>query len=155
VLARGMAPPHTTPCTVHLTSASLCGTKKTSQSPATYATPASTVCPVLTSRRNYHSSRPLVPSASVAKQVRYNTPDRHLWPDSMDNVGSSTSHNLLGLHGLLRGELYFFSVLCPLCPLLFVQLCVLLCLGVVCYFVWYVYIILVPLPPGKHPFAVQ
>jgi hypothetical protein len=26
----------------------------------------------------------------------------------VDNVGSSTSHGPIGLHGLLRGELYFY-----------------------------------------------
>jgi hypothetical protein len=26
----------------------------------------------------------------------------------LDNVGSSASRNLIGLHGLLRGQLYFF-----------------------------------------------
>jgi hypothetical protein len=28
---------------------------------------------------------------------------RHLWADCLDNVGSLTSHNPIGLHGLLRG----------------------------------------------------
>jgi hypothetical protein len=30
-------------------------------------------------------------------------PYHHLWDDNLDNVGSLTSHNLIGLHGLLRG----------------------------------------------------
>jgi hypothetical protein len=30
----------------------------------------------------------------------------HPW--TLDNVGSLTSHNHIGLHGLLRGQLYFF-----------------------------------------------
>jgi hypothetical protein len=29
-------------------------------------------------------------------------PYGHLWDDSLDNMGSSTSHNLIGIHGLLR-----------------------------------------------------
>jgi hypothetical protein len=33
-------------------------------------------------------------------------PYRHLWADCLDNVGSSTSHNPMGLHSLLQGELY-------------------------------------------------
>jgi hypothetical protein len=35
-------------------------------------------------------------------------PHRHLWADCLDNVGSSTSHNLTGLHVLLRGWLYYY-----------------------------------------------
>jgi hypothetical protein len=31
-----------------------------------------------------------------------------IWADCLDNVRSITSHNLIGLHGLLRGQLYFF-----------------------------------------------
>jgi hypothetical protein len=30
---------------------------------------------------------------------------RHLWTDCVENSGSSTSHNHIGLHGLLRGLL--------------------------------------------------
>jgi hypothetical protein len=30
--------------------------------------------------------------------------------DYQDNVGASTSHNSMGLHGLLQGKLYFFLV---------------------------------------------
>jgi hypothetical protein len=29
--------------------------------------------------------------------------DRHLWADCQKNVGASTSHNLMGLHGLVQG----------------------------------------------------
>jgi hypothetical protein len=32
---------------------------------------------------------------------------RHLWDDCLDTSGSSASHNPKGLHGLLRGKLYF------------------------------------------------
>jgi hypothetical protein len=28
---------------------------------------------------------------------------RHLWADCLENVGASTSHNTMGLHGLLQG----------------------------------------------------
>jgi hypothetical protein len=35
-------------------------------------------------------------------------PYHHLWADCLDNVGSLTSHNPIGLHGLLRGQLYFY-----------------------------------------------
>jgi hypothetical protein len=38
-------------------------------------------------------------------------PHRHLWTDRLENVGFSTSHNLLGIQGLLRGELYFLILL--------------------------------------------
>jgi hypothetical protein len=31
------------------------------------------------------------------------TPYRHLWADCLENVGASTSHNSMGLHGLLHG----------------------------------------------------
>jgi hypothetical protein len=30
-------------------------------------------------------------------------PHRHLWADCLENVGASTSHNRIGLHGLLQG----------------------------------------------------
>jgi uncharacterized membrane-anchored protein len=30
-------------------------------------------------------------------------PHRHLWADCLENVGASTSHNPMGLHGLLQG----------------------------------------------------
>jgi hypothetical protein len=30
-------------------------------------------------------------------------PHRHLWPNFLVNVGASTSHNPVGLHGLLQG----------------------------------------------------
>jgi hypothetical protein len=38
-------------------------------------------------------------------------PYRNLWADCLDNVGSLTSHNPIGLHGLLRGYLFFYSQL--------------------------------------------
>jgi hypothetical protein len=31
-----------------------------------------------------------------------------LWADCLESVGASTSHNPMGLHGLLQGQLYFF-----------------------------------------------
>jgi hypothetical protein len=34
-------------------------------------------------------------------------PCHHLWAVCLDNVGSSTPHNPIGLHGLLRRKLYF------------------------------------------------
>jgi hypothetical protein len=43
-------------------------------------------------------------------------PYHHLRTECLDNVGSSTSHNLIGLHGLLRRELYFF--ICRWCSYL-------------------------------------
>jgi hypothetical protein len=38
-------------------------------------------------------------------------PARHLWADCLENVGASTSHNPVGLHGLLQGELYLLHFL--------------------------------------------
>jgi hypothetical protein len=35
-------------------------------------------------------------------------PYRHLWTDCLDNVGPLTSHNPIGLRGLLWGKLHFF-----------------------------------------------
>jgi hypothetical protein len=35
-------------------------------------------------------------------------PHRHLWADCLENVWVSTSHNPMGLHGLLQGQLYFY-----------------------------------------------
>jgi hypothetical protein len=29
--------------------------------------------------------------------------NRHLWTDCLENVGALTSHNPMGLHGLLQG----------------------------------------------------
>jgi hypothetical protein len=34
-----------------------------------------------------------------------------LWADCLDNVGTSTSHNPMGLHGLSQGQVYFFYLL--------------------------------------------
>jgi hypothetical protein len=40
-------------------------------------------------------------------------PYRHLWADFLENVGSSTSHNPMCLHGLLQGWLYlYFHTFC-------------------------------------------
>jgi hypothetical protein len=35
-------------------------------------------------------------------------PYRHLWADCLEDVGASTSHNHMGLHCLLQGQLYFY-----------------------------------------------
>jgi hypothetical protein len=35
-------------------------------------------------------------------------PFRHLWADCLENVGASTSHNPMGLHGLLQEYFYPF-----------------------------------------------
>jgi hypothetical protein len=35
---------------------------------------------------------------------------RYLWADCLENVGSSTSHNPMGLHDLLQGYLYFLKL---------------------------------------------
>jgi hypothetical protein len=43
--------------------------------------------------------------------------------------------------------------LCVVCPVVCVVLCAVFRLSVVCYFV--LCLIVVPLPPGKHPFAVK
>jgi hypothetical protein len=37
----------------------------------------------------------------------------------LDNVGSSTSHNPIGLHGLLRDSFTYFSLLEMLCQFLY------------------------------------
>jgi hypothetical protein len=36
-------------------------------------------------------------------------PHRHLWADCLENVGASTSHNPMGLHGLLRDSFTFLE----------------------------------------------
>jgi hypothetical protein len=36
-----------------------------------------------------------------ARKVRH--PNRHLWADSLENVGALTLPNHMGLHGLLQG----------------------------------------------------
>jgi hypothetical protein len=35
-------------------------------------------------------------------------PYGHLWADFLEDVEASTSHNPMGLHGLLQGELYLY-----------------------------------------------
>jgi hypothetical protein len=56
-------------------------------------------------------------------------PHRHLLADCLENVGASTSHNLMGLHGLLQGYLYLFFFL-PLFLLSFYSFFSLLSLAV-------------------------
>jgi hypothetical protein len=34
---------------------------------------------------------------------RVTQPHRHLWVDCLENMGVSTSHNLMGQHGVLQG----------------------------------------------------
>jgi hypothetical protein len=38
------------------------------------------------------------------------TPHRHLWAECLENVGTSTSRNPTGLHGLLQGYLYLYLI---------------------------------------------
>jgi hypothetical protein len=52
------------------------------------------------SNRNSTRSRKVMLLGSRALPVQ---PVRHLWADCLDNVGSLTPHNPVGLHGLLRG----------------------------------------------------
>jgi hypothetical protein len=88
--------------------------------------------------------------------VRY-----ELWADCLDNVGSLTS--LQASTACYRDSFTFFCVVFIVCNvsfIVYVALCVMFCLSMVCYFVWYVYFyvlshIVVPLPPGKTTFAVQ
>jgi hypothetical protein len=44
------------------------------------------------------STQPLVEMSSSRGTDK---PHRHLWADYLENVGASTSHNPMGLHGLL------------------------------------------------------
>jgi hypothetical protein len=37
------------------------------------------------------------------RPARKAQPHRHLWADCLENVGASTSHNPVGLRGLLQG----------------------------------------------------
>jgi hypothetical protein len=54
-------------------------------------------------------------------RVRGGRPERNaddlttMCADCLDNVGSLTSHNPIGLHGLLRGYLYFMEPECASC----------------------------------------
>jgi hypothetical protein len=41
-------------------------------------------------------------------------PHHRLWANCLDNVGASTFHNRMGLHGLLRQYLYLSSIRCKL-----------------------------------------
>jgi hypothetical protein len=48
-------------------------------------------------------------SGGKGLQVREaGNPHRHLWADSLENVGASTSHNPVGLHGLLQDSFTLF-----------------------------------------------
>jgi hypothetical protein len=47
----------------------------------------------------------------VKRGRRVRQPNRHLWADCLENDGSSTYHNSIGLHGLLQGYLYIFYFL--------------------------------------------
>jgi hypothetical protein len=44
--------------------------------------------------------------------------EKRLGTANLDNVGSSTSHNPIGLHGMLRGKLYFMETECASCEVL-------------------------------------
>jgi hypothetical protein len=44
------------------------------------------------------------------RRVKLTPSPRHLWDDCLENVGASTSHNSMGLHGLLQGQLYLSSL---------------------------------------------
>jgi hypothetical protein len=44
----------------------------------------------------------------VKKITKKKHPHRQLWADCLDNVGASTSHNPMGLEGLLQGYCYLF-----------------------------------------------
>jgi hypothetical protein len=37
-------------------------------------------------------------------------PHRHLWPDCPENMEASVSHNPMGLHSLVQGYLYLFTL---------------------------------------------
>jgi hypothetical protein len=47
----------------------------------------------------------------------------HLWADCLENVGASTSHNRMGVHGLLQGQHYhcigLFLKVCLTCNIIF------------------------------------
>jgi hypothetical protein len=75
-------------------------------------------------------------------------------------VGILTSHNPIGLHGPLHGQLYFFCVVFIVCNVFFI-VCVALCAVLlehdVLFCVMCVFLCLtdIPLPPGENQFAVQ
>jgi hypothetical protein len=62
------------------------------------------------SNRNEYQRQKKMFLGSRAWPVRKARPHRHLRVDCLDNVGSSTSHNPIGLHSLLQE--YLFSLLC-------------------------------------------
>jgi hypothetical protein len=69
-----------------------------------------------------------------------------------DNMGSSTSHNPIGFHGLLQ-EIALLFLHCIHCICVIYRLCAAFCLSVsdsIC-----VLYLLVVLPPGKPLFTVQ
>jgi hypothetical protein len=54
--------------------------------------------------RNEYQKQKIIYLGSRARPVRRaDKPCRYLWADCLDNVGSLTSHNPIGLHGLLCG----------------------------------------------------
>jgi hypothetical protein len=59
-------------------------------------------------RNDYQKEKIYLGSKAAAGGQGWQT-YRHLWADCLDNVVESlTSHNPIGLHGLLQGKLYFY-----------------------------------------------
>jgi hypothetical protein len=44
-----------------------------------------------------------LPAGKERPARKADKPDRYLWADCLENVEASTSHNPMGLHGLLQG----------------------------------------------------
>jgi hypothetical protein len=59
-----------------------------------------------TSNRNEYKSK------RRAASMQGSQPHRHLCIDCLENVGASTSHNAVGLQGLLQWQAYLFFILC-------------------------------------------
>jgi hypothetical protein len=52
--------------------------------------------------KNVTNSLGIFPGLKFGRRVSL-TNHRHLWAVCLENVGASTSHNFMGLHGLLQG----------------------------------------------------
>jgi hypothetical protein len=90
----------------------------------------------VSNRNEYQKQENNVSGEQSAASSQGWQPYRHLCADCLDNVGSLTAYNPIGLHGLLQGWLHFFyflskSVCLYVClPVDFYAVCVVSRIGI-------------------------